>query len=118
MIAKERLAVPDSIPLISLRRALRGTGNCRACVRSGSEPLEPEVRHGARPRALFTPLAQYFVTASGLPLLTVLVIQGMGFATPVLPYQASPIVAAMGMGKIPFAGGAAFEPSSGRDHLP
>ena len=54
----------------------------------------------------------------GLPLFTVLVIQGIGFATPVLPYQASPIVAAMGMGKIPFAGGAAFEPSSGRDHLP
>jgi hypothetical protein len=35
--------VPDSIPLVSLRRGLRGTGNCRACVRSGSELLEPEV---------------------------------------------------------------------------
>ena len=52
--------MPDSIPLISLRHALRGTGNCRACVRSGSEPLEPEIRHGGRPRALFTPLAQSF----------------------------------------------------------
>jgi hypothetical protein len=68
--------------------------------------------------ALFTPLAQSFATASGLPLFTVLMIQGIGFATPVLPYQASPIVVAMGMGKIPFAGGAAFDPSSGRDHLP
>ena len=110
--------MPDSIPLISLRRGLRGTGNCRACVRSGSEPLEPKVCRGGRPRALFTPLAQSFATASGLSLFTVLMIQGIGFATPVLPYQASPIVVAMGMGKIPFAGGAAFEPSSGRDHLP
>ena len=93
-------------------------GECRACVRSGSEPLEPEVCHGGRPRALFTPLAQSFATASGLPLSTVSMIQGIGFATPVLPYQASPIVVAMGMGKIPFAGGAAFEPGSGRNHLP
>ncbi|MFT3972212.1 MAG: anion permease [Amaricoccus sp.] len=53
--------------------------------------------------ALFTPLAQSFATASGLPLLTVLMVQVIGFATPVLPYQASPIVVAMGMGKIPFA---------------
>lgn len=53
--------------------------------------------------ALFTPLAESFATASGLPLLTVLMIQVIGFATPVLPYQASPIVVAMGMGKIPFA---------------
>ncbi|MBX3553229.1 MAG: anion permease [Pseudolabrys sp.] len=53
--------------------------------------------------ALFTPLAQSFATASGLPLLTVLMIQVIGFATPVLPYQAPPIVVAMGMGKIPLA---------------
>jgi hypothetical protein len=38
-------------------------------------------------------------------------IQGIGFATPVLPYQTSPIVVAMVMGKIPFAGGAAFLPN-------
>ena len=77
--------MPDSIPLISLRRGLRGTGNCRACVRFGSEPLEPEVCHGGRPRGLFTPLAQSFATASGPPLFTVLMIQGIGFATAVLP---------------------------------
>jgi hypothetical protein len=110
--------VPDSIPLISLRRALRGTGNCRACVRSGSEPLEPETVTAADlgrwSHRSHSPLPRH----RGLPLFRVLVIQGIGFATPVLPYQASPIVAAMGMGKIPFAGGAAFEPSSGRDHLP
>jgi di/tricarboxylate transporter len=51
--------------------------------------------------ALFTPLAKSFASASGLPLLTVLMIQVIGFATPLLPYQASPIVVAMGMGKIP-----------------
>jgi len=53
--------------------------------------------------ALFTPLAQSFATAADLPLLTVLMIQVMGFATPVLPYQASPIVVAMAMGKVPLA---------------
>ena len=53
--------------------------------------------------ALFTPLAQSFATAADLPLLTVLMIQVIGFATPVLPYQASPIVVAMAMGKIPLA---------------
>jgi hypothetical protein len=83
--------VPDSIPLISLRRGLRGTGNCRACVRSGSEPLEPEVCHGGRPRAPFTPLAQSFAAASGLPLFTALMILGIGFTSPVLPYQGSPL---------------------------
>jgi di/tricarboxylate transporter len=53
--------------------------------------------------ALFAPLAQSLAAASGLPLLTVLMIQVIGFATPVLPYQAAPIVMAMGIGKIPFA---------------
>ena len=38
---------------------------------------------------------------SGLPLLTVLMTQVIGYATPLLPYQASPIVVAMGMGKVP-----------------
>jgi di/tricarboxylate transporter len=53
--------------------------------------------------ALFTPLAQSFANASGLPLLTVLMTQVIGFATPVLPYQASPIILAMAIGRIPFA---------------
>lgn len=56
--------MPDSIPLISLRRGLRGTGNCRACIQSLSEPLESEVCHGGRPRALFIPLAQSFASTS------------------------------------------------------
>jgi di/tricarboxylate transporter len=53
--------------------------------------------------ALFTPLAQSFAMASGLPLLTVLMIQVIGFATPILPYQAAPIVLAMGIAGIPLA---------------
>jgi di/tricarboxylate transporter len=53
--------------------------------------------------ALFTPLAQSFVAASGLPLLTVLMTQVIGFATPVLPYQAGPVVLAIAIGKIPYA---------------
>jgi di/tricarboxylate transporter len=52
--------------------------------------------------ALFTPLAQSLATASGLPLLSVLMTQVIGFSTPLLPYQASPIVLAIEMGKIPF----------------
>ncbi len=51
--------------------------------------------------ALFTPLAQVLSDGSGLPLMTVLMTQVIGYATPLLPYQASPIVVAMGMGKVP-----------------
>ncbi|MFC0229433.1 SLC13 family permease [Serratia aquatilis] len=51
--------------------------------------------------ALFTPLAQVLAEGSGLPLATVLMTQVIGYATPLLPYQASPIVVAMGMGKVP-----------------
>ncbi|MBP1020117.1 anion permease [Serratia fonticola] len=51
--------------------------------------------------ALFTPLAQVLSEGSGLPLTTVLMTQVIGYATPLLPYQASPIVVAMGMGKVP-----------------
>lgn len=51
--------------------------------------------------ALFTPLAKVLADGSGLPLLTVLMTQVIGYATPLLPYQASPIVVAMGMGKVP-----------------
>ncbi len=51
--------------------------------------------------ALFTSLARTLADASNLPLLTVLMTQVVGYATPVLPYQASPIVVAMGMGGVP-----------------
>lgn len=52
--------------------------------------------------ALFTPLAYSFAEAAQLPLLSVLMIQVIGFSTPLLPYQASPIVMAMQLGNIPF----------------
>jgi hypothetical protein len=68
-----------------------GRGIAALASDPGSEPLEPEVCHGGPPRALFTPLAQSFATGSGLPLFTVLMIQGIGFAAPVLPYQGSPL---------------------------
>lgn len=51
--------------------------------------------------ALFTPLARSLAEGSGMPLLTVLMLQVIGYATPLLPYQASPIVVAMGMEKVP-----------------
>jgi di/tricarboxylate transporter len=53
--------------------------------------------------ALYTPLAKILADACGMPLLTVLMIQVIGFSTTILPYQASPIVVAMEMGKIPAA---------------
>lgn len=55
--------------------------------------------------ALYTPLAESLSTATGLPLIAVLMIQVIGYSTPLLPYQASPIVVAMGMGRVPLMDG-------------
>lgn len=51
--------------------------------------------------ALFTPLGQSLADSTGFALPTVLMVQVIGYATPLLPYQASPIVVAMGMGQVP-----------------
>jgi di/tricarboxylate transporter len=56
--------------------------------------------------ALFTPLARLLAEGSGLPLATVLMVQVIGYATPLLPYQAAPIVVAMGLGRVPARDGA------------
>ncbi|WP_312691531.1 SLC13 family permease [Kosakonia sp.] len=55
--------------------------------------------------ALFTTLAQSFSEATGFPLLSVIMIQVLGYSTPLLPYQASPIVVAMALGKVPARAG-------------
>lgn len=55
--------------------------------------------------ALYTPLAGTLADASGFPLLTTLMIQVIGYATPLLPFQAAPIVVAMGMGRVPARAG-------------
>ena len=39
--------------------------------------------------------------ATGLPLATVVMTQVIGYATPLMPYQAAPIVVAMGMAGVP-----------------
>ncbi|WP_243079289.1 SLC13 family permease [Pantoea sp. MQR6] len=51
--------------------------------------------------AMFTPMAQQFADASGFSLTTVVMIQVFAYATPLLPYQASPIVVAIALGKVP-----------------
>ncbi len=55
--------------------------------------------------ALYTTLAQSFSEATQFPLLSVIMIQVLGYSTPLLPYQASPIVVAMALGKVPARAG-------------
>lgn len=55
--------------------------------------------------AVFTPLAEEIASTAGLPLTTVLMFQVLSYSTPLLPYQASPIVVAMMMGNVPLREG-------------
>ncbi|UGY13962.1 SLC13 family permease [Bradyrhizobium septentrionale] len=51
--------------------------------------------------AVFTPLASSLAAHTGLTLPTVLMSQVFAYATPLLPYQAAPIVVAAGMARVP-----------------
>ncbi len=50
--------------------------------------------------AVLTPLAQDFSNATGLPLMTVLMTQVVGFSTVILPYTSPPLVMAFAMGGV------------------
>jgi hypothetical protein len=51
--------------------------------------------------AVFTPLAQLLAEHAGLSLSTVLMLQVFAYATPLLPYQAAPLVVAAGLARLP-----------------
>lgn len=51
--------------------------------------------------AVFTPLAQTLADHAGLQLSTVLMLQVFAYATPLLPYQAAPLVVAAGFARVP-----------------
>jgi len=55
--------------------------------------------------AMVTPMAQELAGASGFSLLSVIMLQVLAYATPLLPYQASPVVVAMGLGNVPAKAG-------------
>jgi di/tricarboxylate transporter len=55
--------------------------------------------------AILTPLAEDIAAASGLPLLTVLMTQVLGFSTIVLPYQLPPLMIGMQLGGVPMSAG-------------
>ncbi|ORM63600.1 citrate transporter [Pantoea rodasii] len=55
--------------------------------------------------AMVTPMAQELASASGFSLISVVMLQVFAYATPLLPYQASPIVVAMGLGNVPAKAG-------------
>jgi di/tricarboxylate transporter len=50
--------------------------------------------------AVFTPLSADLATATGFPLITVLMTQVIGFSTLLFPYQAPPVVVGMQLGKV------------------
>ena len=56
--------------------------------------------------AVLTPLSDGFAEATGLPLITVLMTQVVGFSTVLLPYQLAPLMVAMQLGGVRLATGA------------
>ncbi|WP_202403379.1 SLC13 family permease [Pantoea sp. Taur] len=55
--------------------------------------------------AMVTPIAQELANPSGFSLMSVVMMQVFAYATPLLPYQASPVVVAMGLGNVPAKAG-------------
>lgn len=49
---------------------------------------------------IYTTLATELVQATHLPLMSVLMIQVLGFSTIVFPYQAPPVIVALGLGRV------------------
>jgi di/tricarboxylate transporter len=95
-----QLVADHLIPLMGLGQ---GSGLRDLYAVTGLSTLLSHVTTAPAAPAVLVPLAGTFATETGWPVETVAMVQVIGIATPILPYQAPPLIVAMAMAQIPVA---------------